>query len=179
MKWRIKHVFNFPPDKPWEQGYVHFGFHGQSGAQYLLHYTEHWLGRLTPRDEWLWTAGAVDRGLSRVHIPLAIKHPHYLTELPGGSLLVSSNGTNEIFRIWPKQGVAELFADTGRLGDAGLPGVVGWARAGEPDADDERMVELLEPYRGHRWRVVRLLYTGGVAPPRRRPPPPPVRLRGW
>ncbi|MBK9178668.1 MAG: DNA-3-methyladenine glycosylase 2 family protein [Acidimicrobiales bacterium] len=70
-------------------------------------------------------------------------------------------------------------ADTVLLGDAGLPGVVGWALAGEPDADDERMVELLEPYRGHRWRVVRLLYTGGVAPPRRRPLPPPVRLRGW
>ncbi len=114
--WRIKHIFNFPPDKPWEHGYVNFGFHGRSGAQYFLHYNEHWLGRLTAEDEWLWTAGAVDKGLSRVHIPFDIQHPHYITELPDGSLLVSSNGTNGIYRIRPAQAAAELFADTGRLG---------------------------------------------------------------
>ena len=122
MNWRIKHIFNFPPEKPWARGYVNFGFHGRSGAQYFLHYGEHWLGRLTPDDEWLWTAGAVDKGLSRVHIPFGIKYPHYITELPaphggtGGSLLVSSNGTNEIYRIRPAEGAAELFADAGRLG---------------------------------------------------------------
>jgi hypothetical protein len=116
MKWRIKHIFNFPPDKPWAQGYVYFGFHGRSGAQYLLQYDEHWLGCLTAEDEWLWTAGAVDKGLSRVHVPFHIKHPHYITELPDGSLLVSSNGTNQIFRIRPEQRAAQLFADTGRLG---------------------------------------------------------------
>ncbi len=116
MQWRIKHIFNFPPDKPWEHGYVNFGFHGRSGAQYFLHYNEHWLGRLTANDAWLWTAGAVDKGLSRVHIPFDIKHPHYITELPDGSLLVSSNGTNEIYRIRPDQAAVELFADTGRLG---------------------------------------------------------------
>jgi len=116
MKWRIKHIFNFPPEKPWERGYANFGFHGQSGAQYFLDYNEHWLGCLTPTDDWPWTAGAVDKGLSRVHIPFGIKHPHYITELPDGSLLVSSNGTNEIYRIRPGQGAVELFADTGRLG---------------------------------------------------------------
>ena len=116
MNWRIKRIFNFSADRPWQEGYVHFGFRGRSGAQYLLQYDEHWLGCLTARDEWLWTAGALDRGLSRVHIPFAVKHPHYVTELPDGSLLVSSNGTNQIFRVRPEQEVAELFADTGRLG---------------------------------------------------------------
>mgnify|MGYP005863637371 FL=1 len=54
------------------------GFHGQSGAQYFLHYNEHWLGCLTADDEWLWTAGATNKGLSRVHIPFDIQHPHYI-----------------------------------------------------------------------------------------------------
>ncbi len=116
MNWRIKHILNFPPEKLWERGYVSFGFHGRSGAQYFLHYNEHWLGRLTAEDEWLWTAGAVDKGLSRLHIPFGVKYPHYVTELPDGSLLVSSNGTNQIYRIRPGQAAAELFADTGRLG---------------------------------------------------------------
>lgn len=116
MQWRIKHIFNFPPERPWARGHVNFGFHGQGGAQYFLHYNEHWLGCLTADDGWLWTAGAVDKGLSRVHIPFDIQHPHYITELPDDSLLVSSNGTNQIFRLRPAGRTVELFADTGRLG---------------------------------------------------------------
>lgn len=55
------------------------------------------------------------------------------------------------------------------LGDLHLPRHVGRALAGEPDADDRRMMELLEPFRGHRFRVVRLIHTSGVKPPRRGP----------
>jgi len=43
------------------------------------------------------------------------------------------------------------------VGDLHLPGLVGRALTGEADADDARMLELLEPYRGHRFRLVRLL----------------------
>ncbi len=42
--------------------------------------------------------------------------PHYITELPNGSLLVSSNGTNEIFKIRSARKSVELFIDTGRVG---------------------------------------------------------------
>jgi 3-methyladenine DNA glycosylase/8-oxoguanine DNA glycosylase len=59
--------------------------------------------------------------------------------------------------------------DAVSVGDYHLPHVVSWAFTGEPRATDERMLELLEPYRGHRGRVVRLLMAGGVAPPRRGP----------
>ena len=31
------------------------------------------------------------------------------------------------------------------------------------------MLELLEPYRGHRYRVLRLIELSGLAPPRRGP----------
>lgn len=55
--------------------------------------------------------------------------------------------------------------------DYGLPTYVCWAFTGDArrQTDDERMFELLEPYRPHRWRVVRLLFTAGVSPPRRAP----------
>ncbi|MEC7946453.1 MAG: DNA-3-methyladenine glycosylase 2 family protein [Myxococcota bacterium] len=55
------------------------------------------------------------------------------------------------------------------LGDLHLARMVGLCLAGEPDADDRRMMTLLEPFRGHRYRVVRLLHTSGVKPPRNGP----------
>jgi hypothetical protein len=42
---------------------------------------------------------------------------------------------------------------------------VAWALAGEPRGTDERMLELLEPYRGQRGRVVRLLEASGIRAP--------------
>ena len=48
-------------------------------------------------------------------------------------------------------------SDAVSVGDYHLPNLVSWALAGEPRGDDDRMLELLEPYRGHRGRVVRLL----------------------
>lgn len=59
--------------------------------------------------------------------------------------------------------------DAVSMGDYHLPHVVSWALAGEPRGTDERMLELLEPYRGHRARVLRLLLVGGVVPPRHGP----------
>jgi 3-methyladenine DNA glycosylase/8-oxoguanine DNA glycosylase len=47
-------------------------------------------------------------------------------------------------------------------GDLHLPHEVGWALAAEPRADDVRMLELLEPYRGQRFRVIRLLLAAGA-----------------
>ena len=60
-------------------------------------------------------------------------------------------------------------ADAVSLGDYHLPSQVSWALAGERTGTDERMLELLEPYRGHRGRVLRLLAVGGLFPPRRGP----------
>lgn len=55
------------------------------------------------------------------------------------------------------------------FGDYHLPDQVSWGLAGEPRGDDERMVELLEPYRGRRALVLRLLVAGGIQAPRRGP----------
>jgi hypothetical protein len=121
MEWRIKRIFNFPKDKLWRNGYAQFGFHGKNGNQYLLQYDEHWLGQLTHEDRFVWTAGAINKGLSQTHIEMAIKNPHYISESPDGSLTLTSHGNNIIFKIFPDGKSAELFIDTGKLGfvDAG------------------------------------------------------------
>ena len=56
--------------------------------------------------------------------------------------------------------------DAVSLGDYHLPHQVAWGLAGEVRGSDARMLELLEPYRGHRARVVRLLTLGGIQAPR-------------
>ena len=48
-------------------------------------------------------------------------------------------------------------ADAVPTGDLHLPSLVAHALAGEPQTDDTRMLALLEPYRGHRFRLIRLL----------------------
>ncbi len=55
-------------------------------------------------------------------------------------------------------------ADAVPIGDFHLPNTVSWFLAGEPRGTDERMLELLEPYAGHRWRVLRLAKSAGSAP---------------
>ena len=54
-------------------------------------------------------------------------------------------------------------ADAVSVGDYHLPGLVGSVLAGEGSADDARMLELLEPYRPHRARVIRLIEAAGTS----------------
>ncbi len=56
--------------------------------------------------------------------------------------------------------------DAVSLGDFHVPNLVCWALAREPRGDDARMLELLEPYRGQRARLVRILERSGVTAPR-------------
>jgi 3-methyladenine DNA glycosylase/8-oxoguanine DNA glycosylase len=65
--------------------------------------------------------------------------------------------------------VAAGDADAVPVGDWNLPRHVGFALAGEPLADDARMLALLEPFRPHRARVWRLLVAATRPPPRRAP----------
>jgi len=52
------------------------------------------------------------------------------------------------------------------VGDYHLANTVTWALAGEPRGDDRRMLELLEPYKGQRGRVIRLLKEGRIHAPK-------------
>jgi 3-methyladenine DNA glycosylase/8-oxoguanine DNA glycosylase len=69
-------------------------------------------------------------------------------------------------------------ADAVSVGDFHVPNMVAWALAGEPRGTDARMLELLEPYRGRRALVVRLLEMAGVGAPRYGPRLSPRRIDG-
>jgi 3-methyladenine DNA glycosylase/8-oxoguanine DNA glycosylase len=56
--------------------------------------------------------------------------------------------------------------DAVSVGDFHLPNLVAFALAGEPRGTDARMLELLEPYRGQRARVIRWLELSGIRAPR-------------
>ena len=66
--------------------------------------------------------------------------------------------------------------DTVSYGDYHLKNLVGWSLAGRK-TDDDGMMALLEPWRGHRQRVVRLLAIGGSMPPKRGPRMAPTDYR--
>jgi 3-methyladenine DNA glycosylase/8-oxoguanine DNA glycosylase len=79
----------------------------------------------------------------------------FLEKLPG----VGPWTTGEVCRI------ALGDPDAISVGDYHLPNIVAWAFAGEPRGTDERMLELLEPYRGQRGRVEILLEASGIGAP--------------
>lgn len=56
--------------------------------------------------------------------------------------------------------------DAVSVGDYHIKNVVAYALAGEPRADDTRMLELLQPFAGHRGRVCGLLAAAGISAPK-------------
>jgi 3-methyladenine DNA glycosylase/8-oxoguanine DNA glycosylase len=74
--------------------------------------------------------------------------------------------------LWTSAEVARVAlgdADAVSVGDYHLKHLVSYALAGEERGSDARMLELLEPYAGHRGRVCRLLEVARVGAPRRAP----------
>jgi 3-methyladenine DNA glycosylase/8-oxoguanine DNA glycosylase len=59
-------------------------------------------------------------------------------------------------------------ADAWSIGDYHVGKAISWALTGEK-LDDDATEEILEPYRGHRFRVQMLLLMAGLRPPRRGP----------
>jgi 3-methyladenine DNA glycosylase/8-oxoguanine DNA glycosylase len=95
------------------------------------------------------------------NLPLLLQLPSAeaqlrLCELPGVEMWTAAEVARNAFGD----------PDAVSLGDDILPTLVSWALTGDPNADDDRMVELLEPWRGQRARVIHLLEAGGLRPPR-------------
>jgi 3-methyladenine DNA glycosylase/8-oxoguanine DNA glycosylase len=90
---------------------------------------------------------------------------HRLEETVGLTLEVAYRRFQAIVGVgpWTAARIAMLGLGDGDavfMGDLHVPHMVTSALAGERRGSDERMLELLEPYRGHRARVVRLLMAG-------------------
>ena len=69
-------------------------------------------------------------------------------------------------------GIAYGDKDAVPTGDYHLPNTVSWALAGEPRGDDARMLELLEPYRPERRRLLLSIKAEGIRAPKYGPKTP-------
>ena len=67
----------------------------------------------------------------------------------------------------PRVGGIHGGADVLVTGDYTIPHTVCWVLAREARGTDERMRELLAPFTGNRWRVVRLMWARNLHAPRR------------
>ena len=103
-------------------------------------------------------AAHVDRLERLVHAPLA-EASRALLGLPG----IGEWSAAEVLRI------ALGDRDAVSVGDYHLKHLVAWNLAAEPRGTDERMLELLQPFAGHRAHVIGLLESAGRHAPRRGP----------
>jgi hypothetical protein len=86
MTWTIEPILRYPDEKPWGQGYAHYGFHDHQGHRYFFDYFHHWIGRLGQDDEFLWTAGVRPDVMTGFHMDADFVRPMFLTEALDGSL---------------------------------------------------------------------------------------------
>lgn len=118
---------------------------------------------------WEWHRAGVGPQRSRT-VCLAMRSAARLEEAVGMDRDAAARRLSGVPGIGPWT-VAEIaqraLGDTDALsvGDFHLSQFVGWSLAGRP-LDDDGMVELLEPWRPHRYRVVRLLEVSGARKPR-------------
>lgn len=118
---------------------------------------------------WEWHRAGVDPQRSRT-VCLAMRHAARLEQAVGMERDDAAQRLSAVPGIgaWTVAEVAQrALGDTDALsvGDYHLSAFVGWALLGRP-VDDDGMVALLEPWRPHRYRVVRLLECSGVRKPR-------------
>ncbi|WP_370616864.1 DNA-3-methyladenine glycosylase family protein [Mumia sp. Pv 4-285] len=121
---------------------------------------------------WAWHRAGVDPGRSRTIVAAAQRAPA-VQRLVDRSYAEVSAGLRSLpgVGVWTAAEVLQRLGDPDAVsvGDYNLAKDVGWAFDGKP-ADDDRMLEILEPWRGHRGRVIRLLYAdGALSRPRRGP----------
>ena len=117
----------------------------------------------------------IDRARARV-IRVAAKHADRLESLHTQSPATARQWLQRLPGVGPwtaarTTGAAAGDPDAVPVGDLHVPVMVTYALSGATDGDDASMLELLEPYAGHRARVVRLVKAAGIKPPRHHPAP--------
>ena len=120
---------------------------------------------------WDWHLANVDPGrAATVAAAARVADGLERTLLPGrdGPRAVAALCTVRGIGVWTAAEIVQRAhgdPDTVSVGDFHLARLVGWALIGKP-VDDDGMLELLEPWRGHRYRIIRLIESSGFAKPR-------------
>ena len=117
----------------------------------------------------------VDRARARV-IRVAAKHAERLEALQERPAAEAREWLQRLPGVGPwtaarTTGAAAGDPDAVPVGDLHVPVLVTYALSGATDGNDDSMLELLEPYAGHRGRVVRLVKAAGIGPPKHHPAP--------
>jgi len=132
---------------------------------------------------WEWHLAGVDPGRARTVAAaarVAAGLQRTVDRGRGGPAVVSALRTVPGIGVWTAAEIVQRAhgdPDTVSVGDYHLPALVGWALIGKP-VDDDGMLELLEPWRGHRHRVMRLIESSGFVKPRFGPRASRVSHRG-
>jgi 3-methyladenine DNA glycosylase/8-oxoguanine DNA glycosylase len=122
---------------------------------------------------WYWHRAGVDLARSRAAVTAAgsAGRLERLCDVPPAEAATRMRSLPGI-GVWTAAEVGQRAlgdADAVSVGDFHLAKMVGWALVGET-VDDDAMLELLEPYRGHRYRAVRMIeMSAHGGPPRRGP----------
>lgn len=131
--------------------------------------------RLLPRPEELAAAAYYDLhplGLERRRAEILIRTARRYSRIEKTAELPSGQARRFLERfpgvaVWTSAktvAVSHGDADAVAVGDYHLKNVAAWHLTGRPRGTDEQMLELLEPFRPHRGRVLRLLERAGKAP---------------
>jgi 3-methyladenine DNA glycosylase/8-oxoguanine DNA glycosylase len=121
---------------------------------------------------WDWHRAGVDGARSRAVVSAAkvARRLEEASALPRAEALARLRTVPGV-GVWTAAETAQRAlgdADAVSVGDYHLAAFVGWALTGER-TDDAGMLALLEPYRGHRYRAVRMLELHVPPQPRRGP----------
>ena len=120
---------------------------------------------------WEWHLAGVDPGRAATvgaAVRVAAGLQRTIETGRGGQVVTSALRTVPGIGVWTAAETVQRAhgdPDTVSVGDYHLAALVGWALIGRP-VDDDGMLELLEPWRGHRHRVVRLIESSGFRGPR-------------
>jgi 3-methyladenine DNA glycosylase/8-oxoguanine DNA glycosylase len=120
---------------------------------------------------WEWHLAGVDPGRAATigaAVRVAAGLQRTIDAGRGGPAVTSALRTVPGVGVWTAAEIVQRAhgdPDTVSVGDYHLAALVGWALIGRP-VDDDGMLELLEPWRGHRHRVVRLIESSGFSKPR-------------
>ena len=130
---------------------------------------------------WHWHRAGVDAARADT-VMRAVARLHHGEPASASAVHVNALASVKGIGVWTLALIRQSVlgdADAVQFGDFHTCHDVVHALTGDHRADDERMAQVLQPWFGHRYRVVRLVELAGISAPRRGPRLAPVDHRRW